>query len=130
LELAYTLEIDSIPNVLTASDNVKAAKVFAFVLINSPRANLALYPTREVSLCKLYKLFGYANVNALRCLIALTNSLKLSNCNNFSCKVCLLSNLYKQISCVQPNYVTRPFERVYVDIVGPMQTTSDSKERY
>jgi hypothetical protein len=130
LELAYTPEINSIPNILTASDDVEAAKVFAFVLINSPRANLALYPTCEVSLCKLYKLFGYANVNALRRLVALTNGLKLSNRDNFSCEVCLLSNSYKQISCVQPNRATRPFERVYVDIVGPMQTTGDGKERY
>jgi hypothetical protein len=104
--------------------------VFAFVLINSPQANLALYPTREVSLYKLYKLFSYANVNALCRLVALTNSLKLSNRDNFLCEVCLLSNLYKQISCVQPNCATRLFKRVYVDIVSPMQTTSDSKERY
>jgi hypothetical protein len=95
LELAYTLEINSIPNILTASNNVKAAKVFAFVSINLPQANLALYPTREVSLCKLYKLFSYANVNALYYLVALTNSLKLSNRDNFLCKVYLLSNLYK-----------------------------------
>jgi hypothetical protein len=100
------------------------------VLINLLRANLALYPTCEVSLCKLYKLFSYANVNALCCLIALTNSLKLSNCDNFLYKVYLLSNLYKQISYVQSNCATRLFKRVYVNIVSPMQITSDSKERY
>jgi hypothetical protein len=65
------------------------------MLINLLQANLALYPTCKVSLYKLYKLFSYANVNALCYLIALTNSLKLSNCNNFLYKVCLLSNLYK-----------------------------------
>jgi hypothetical protein len=100
------------------------------VLINSPRANLALYPTCEVSLYKLYKLFSYTNINALRYLVALTNSLKLSNCDNFLCKVCLLSNLYKQISCVQPNYATRLFKRVYINIVSPMQITSNGKEQY
>jgi hypothetical protein len=98
------------------------------MLINSLQANLALYPTCEVSLCKLYKLFSYTNVNALYCLVALTNSLKLSNCNNFLYKVCLLSNLYKQIFCVQPNCATRLFKRVYIDIVSPMQITSNSKE--
>jgi hypothetical protein len=98
------------------------------VLINSLQANLALYSTYEVSLCKLYKLFSYTNVNALYYLVALTNSLKLSNCNNFLCKVYLLSNLYKQISCIQPNYATRLFKRVYVNIISPMQITSDSKE--
>jgi hypothetical protein len=70
------------------------------VLINLLQANLALYPTYEVSLYKLYKLFSYTNINALYCLVALTNSLKLSNCNNFLYKVYLLSNLYKQISYV------------------------------
>jgi hypothetical protein len=91
----YTLEINSISNIFTISNNVKAAKVFTFVLINSLRANLALYPTCKVSFCKLYKLFSYTNVNALYCLITLTNSFKLSNCNNFLYKVYLLSNLYK-----------------------------------
>jgi hypothetical protein len=104
--------------------------VFTFVLINSLQANLALYPTCEVSLYNLYKLFSYTNVNALYYLITLTNSLKLSNCNNFLCKVCLLSNLYKQIFCVQPNYATRLFKRVYVDIVSSMQITSDGKKQY
>jgi hypothetical protein len=65
------------------------------VLINLPQANLALYPTYKVSFYKLYKLFSYTNINALYYLITLTNSLKLSNCNNFLYKVCLLSNLYK-----------------------------------
>jgi hypothetical protein len=130
LELAYTPEIDGIPNILTASDDVEAAEVFAFVSINSPRANSALHPTREVSLCELHELFGHADVNALRRLVASTDGLKLSDRDNFSCEVCLLGNSYKQISRVQPNRATRPFERVHVDIVGPMQTTGDGKERY
>jgi hypothetical protein len=98
------------------------------VLINLLRAKLALYPTYEVSLYKLYKLFSYTNVNALYYLIALTNSLKLSNCNNFLYKVCLLSNLYKKIFYIQPNYAIRLFKRVYVNIVSSMQITSNSKE--
>jgi hypothetical protein len=44
--------------------------------------------------------------------------------------VCLLSNSHKQISRVEPNQATRPFQRIYVDIVGPLQPSGDGKERY
>jgi hypothetical protein len=98
------------------------------MLINLPQANLALYPTCKVSLYKLYKIFSYTNVNALYYLITLTNSLKLSNCNNFLYKVYLLSNLYKEISYVQPNYTIRLFKRVYINIISSIQITSNSKE--
>jgi hypothetical protein len=81
-------------------------------------------------LCELHKLFGHADVKALKALINSTNSLKLSNRDKFSCEVCLLSNSNKQISRVPPNRATRPFQRIYVDIVGPLYKTGDEKERW
>jgi hypothetical protein len=75
-------------------------------------------------------MFSYANVESLKKLVATTTGLELSSHNNFSCEVCLLSNSQKQISRVPPNRATHTFQRVHVDIVGPMATSGDRKERY
>jgi hypothetical protein len=56
-----------------------------------------------VSLADLYKLFSYANVANLKKLVATTRSLELSDRDLYLYKVCLLSNLYKQISQVKLN---------------------------
>jgi hypothetical protein len=103
LELAYTPEIDSIPNILQASNELEAAQAFAFVLANSPRPNSAIRPTRKITLCDLHKTFGHANVESLKKLVATTTGLELSSRDNFSCEVCLLGNSQKQISRIPPN---------------------------
>jgi len=46
LELAYTPEIDGIPNILHVSNELEAALAFAFVSAHSPRPNSAIQPTR------------------------------------------------------------------------------------
>jgi hypothetical protein len=130
LELAYTPEIDGIPNILQAKDELEAAQAFAFVTAHSPRPSSRILPTRKVSLAHLHELFGHANIADLKKLVATTCGLELSDRDAFTCEVCLLSNSHKQISRVQPNRATRPFERVHVDIVGPLQVPGDNKERY
>jgi hypothetical protein len=108
-EIAYTPEIDGIPNILQAKDELEAAQAFAFVTANSPRPNSHILPTRKVSLADLHKLFGHANVADLKKLVATTNGLELSDRDSYTCEVCLLSNSHKQISRVEPNRATRPF---------------------
>jgi len=130
LELAYTPEIDGIPNILQASNELEAAQAFAFVLANSPRPKSAIQPTRKITLCDLHETFGHANVESLKKLVATTTGLELSSRDNFSCEVCLLGNSQKQISRVSPNRATYAFQRVHVDIVGPMANSGDRNERY
>jgi hypothetical protein len=130
LELAYTPEIDGIPNMLQASDELEAAQAFAFVSAHSPRPNSAILPTLKTSLCDLHETFGHANINSLKKLVATTQGLEISTRNNFSCEVCLLGNSQKQISRVSPNRATHPFRRIHVDIVGPMTNSGNGKERY
>jgi hypothetical protein len=129
-ELAYTPEIDGIPNMLQASDELEAAQAFAFVSAHSPRPNSAILPTLKTSLCDLHETFGHANINSLKKLVATTQGLEISTRNNFSCEVCLLGNSQKQISRVSPNRATHPFRRIHVDIVGPMTNSGNGKERY
>jgi hypothetical protein len=77
LELAYTPEIDGIPNMLQASDELEAAQAFAFVSAHSPRPNSAILPTLKTSLCDLHETFGHANINSLKKLVATTQGLDL-----------------------------------------------------
>jgi hypothetical protein len=130
LDLAYTPEIDGIPNILQAKDELEAAQTFAFVTAYSSRPNSYIQPTQKISLAHLRVLFGYANVADLKKLVATTRSFELSNRNPFTCEVCLLSNSHKHILRIQPNRTTCSFERVHVDIVGSLQVPGDNKERY
>jgi len=130
LELAYTPEIDSIPNMLQASTELEAAQAFAFVSANSRRPNSAIQPTRKITLCDLHETFSHANLESLKKLVAITTGFGLSSRDNFSCEVCLLGNSQKQISRIPPNRATHAFQRVHLDIVGPMTNSGDGKERY
>jgi hypothetical protein len=130
LELVYTPEIDGILNILQAKDKLEAAQAFVFVTAYSPCSNRRIQPTWKISLAHLQELFGHANVADLKKLVATTRGLELSDCDAFTCEVCLLSNSHKQISRVQPNRATRPFEQVHVDIIGSLQVPGDNKERY
>jgi len=129
-EIAYTPEIDGIPNFLQAQTELKATQALAFILAYSPRYNSTIILTRKVSLTKLYKTFRYTNIIALKQLIKTTTSLELQGAQNFSCEVYLLGNARKQISRCPPQRATRPFERVYIDIVGPVTPVGVDKERW
>jgi hypothetical protein len=122
--------MDGIPNILQAKDELEAAQAFAVVTAYSPCPNSRIQPTQKVSLAHLHELFGHANVADLKKLVATTCGLELSDCDAFTCEVYLLSNSHKQILHIQPNCATRPFERVHVDIVGPLQVLGNNKERY
>jgi hypothetical protein len=126
----YTPEIYGIPNILQAKDELEAAQAFAFVSAYSPCPNSCIQPTWKVSLAHLHEPFEHANVTDLKKLVATTRGLELSDRNAFTCELCFLSNSHEQISRVQPNRATRPFERVHVDIVGPLQVLGNNKERY
>jgi hypothetical protein len=130
LELVYTPEIDGIPNILQAKDRLEAAQAFAFVTAYSSYPNSCIQPIWKVSLAHLHEIFGHAYVADLKKLVATTRSLELSNCNTFTCEVCLLSNSHKQTSRVQPNCATYLFEQVHVGIVGPLQVPGNNKKCY
>jgi hypothetical protein len=122
-------EIDSISNIFQAKDKLEAAQAFAFVTASSPYSNSCIQPT-PVSLACLHELFRHANVTDLKKLVATTRSLELSKRATFTCEVCFLSNLHKQISPIQPYRATRSFEWVYINIVSSLQILGHNKERY
>lgn len=129
-EIAYAPEINGIPNLLQARNELEAARALAFVSAHSPLPNSAMIPTRKVLLAELHEMFGHANINALKQLIKTTSGLKLQGTQNFSYKVCLLGNARKQISRCPPQQATRLFKQVHIDIVGPITPVGIDKERW
>jgi hypothetical protein len=132
LELAYTPDINSVLNLLQVEDEddlLGAARAMSFVSQHSSY-NSYVPPTRKVTLKELHETFGHANVNQLRKLVATTTSLKLTNTSRFACEVCMISNSRLQVSRVIPDRATRLFQRVHVDLVGPILLPSLNGERY
>lgn len=94
LELAYTPDIDGVPNLLQVEDEddlLGAARAMSFVSQHSSY-NSYIPLTRKVTLKELHDTFGHADVNQLRKLVATTTSLKLTNTSRFACEICIISN--------------------------------------
>jgi hypothetical protein len=123
-EVAYTPEIDGVPNFLhveNEDDDLGAASALAFASQHAPHYNLShAPPSRKVTLKELHKTFGHANVAQLRKLVQSTTGLELTDTSRFSCEVCMISNSRLQVSRVIPDRATRLFQRVHVDLVGPI----------
>jgi hypothetical protein len=97
-EIAYTPTIDGIPTLLLANDELEAAEALAFAAVHNTKRSSVLTLTREVSLCDLHKIFSHANTKTLRKMVNSTTGLRLIDTKSFSCKVCMLNKLQKQIS--------------------------------
>jgi hypothetical protein len=83
-----------------------------------------------VTLRELHETFGHANVAQLRKLVQSTTGLELTDTSRFSCEVCMISNSRQQVSRVIPDRATSPFQRVHVDLVGPISPPGLNGERW
>jgi hypothetical protein len=83
-----------------------------------------------VTLQELHETFGHADVARLRKLVQNTTSLELTDTSRFSCEVCMISNSQQQISRVIPDQATYLFQRVHVDLVGPISPPGLNSERW
>jgi len=134
VEAAYTPEIDGVPNLLhveNEDDTRGAASALAFASQNAPHYNSShAPPSRKVTLQELHETFGHADVARLRKLVQSTTGLELTNTSRFSCEVCMISNSRQQVSRVIPDRATCLFQRVHVDLVGPMSPPGLNGERW
>jgi hypothetical protein len=133
-EVAYTPKIDGVPNFLhveNEDDDLSAASALAFASQHAPHYNSShAPPSRKVTLKELHETFGHADVAQLRKLVQSTTSLELTNTSRFSCEVCMISNSRLQVSRVIPHRPTRPFQRVHVDLEGPILPPGLNGERW
>jgi hypothetical protein len=134
-EVAYMPEIDWIPTLLLADDELMEAQSLAFAAVTQPVTsklrNSRLTPTREVSLQEFHHMFGHADIAALRHMVDTTTGLRLKDVTAFSCETCLIGNFHKQYSRRKPTSpATRFLQRVHVDIVGPITPTAEDGAKY
>ncbi|KAH6139755.1 hypothetical protein HBI37_225470 [Parastagonospora nodorum] len=128
LELAYTPDIDGVPNLLQVEDEndlLSAVRAMSFVLQHGSHSS-HVPPTRK----ELHETFGHTDVNQLRKLAATTTCIEPANTSRFACEVCMISNSRLQISRVVPDRATRLFQRVHVDLAGPISPPGLNGERY
>ncbi|KAH4251353.1 hypothetical protein HBI38_220160 [Parastagonospora nodorum] len=128
LELAYTPDIDGVPNLLQVEDEndlLSAVRAMSFVLQHGSHSSHVL-PTRK----ELHETFGHTDVNQLRKLAATTTCIEPTNTSRFACEVCMISNSRLQISRVVPDRATRLFQRVHVDLAGLISPPGLNGERY
>jgi hypothetical protein len=134
-EVAYTPEIDWIPTLLMANDELIEALSLAFAAVTQPVTsklrNSGLTTTREVTLQELHHMFGHADVATLHHMVDTTTGLRLKDVNAFSCEICLIGNSRKQYSRRKPTSpATRFLQRVHVDIVGPITSIVEDQAKY
>jgi transposase InsO family protein len=127
-EIAFTPEIDGIPNFLEAEDQISAARVLAFA--SAFATNRPLVPQREVTLQELHQIYGHAGIDDLKKLVKATDGIKLTDVNKFDCTTCQLGKSTKQISRKPPQRATKPFQMIHMDVVGPIQPEGIDGERY
>jgi hypothetical protein len=132
LELAYTPKIDGVPNILQVAnedDKLGAARALAFASQHGSH-NSHTPPFRKVTLKELHETFGHADVKQLRKLVDTTTDLQLTDVSRFSCEVCMISNSRLQVLRVVPEHATHLFQRVHVDLVGPISPPGLNGERW
>ncbi|KNZ54453.1 hypothetical protein VP01_2942g1 [Puccinia sorghi] len=80
------------------------------------------------SLQELHERFGHASVQR----IAHLSKTKFSNSelSSFECKSCVLSKITKQAFKFESELAKKPFERLHLDIVGPIKPESSLKHNY
>ncbi|KNZ49290.1 hypothetical protein VP01_5106g1, partial [Puccinia sorghi] len=92
---------------------------------NSVMANLS---ESCESLQELHEKFGHASVQR----IANLSSSKFASTElaNFECKACVLAKITKQSFKSKSELAKKPFERLHLDIVGPIKPESSLKHNY
>jgi hypothetical protein len=130
IEVAFAPEIDGIPTLIQATDEVQVAEAFAFAAVNTAKPSSTLAPSRKVSLQELHQMFGHADVAVLKQLVNNTTGLQLTHTDSFSCEVCHLNKAQKNISRRSPNRSPHFLHRVHVDIVGPVKPRGLNGEQY
>ena len=120
-----------LPHVEDEDDVIGAASALAFASQNAPHHNSSYAsPSRKVTLTELHETFGHADVARLRKLVQSTTGLELTDTSRFACEVCMISNSRQQISRAIPNRATYIFQRVDVDLVGPISPPGLNGERW
>ncbi|KNZ59062.1 hypothetical protein VP01_1807g4 [Puccinia sorghi] len=88
-------------------------------------ANVA---TAEDTLQEMHEKYGHASVQRIEPL--LDDSISRNERDSFQCKSCVLAKITKQSFKSESKIVDKPFERLHLDLIGPIKPESSLKHRF
>jgi hypothetical protein len=128
-ELAYLLEINSIPNFLLVTNSSQALAAFSYASLHCYRSTSddpsSLRPASD-----WHHIMGHAGIEAIKDTAKVVHSMKLTTSTVTNCELCGLSKLKRNISCILQTLLITALSKVYVDIVSPIATPSIDREKY
>ncbi|KNZ54529.1 hypothetical protein VP01_2923g1 [Puccinia sorghi] len=91
-----------------------------------PLANVSSSMT--TSLQEMHEKHGHASLQRLQPLLG--DSFSKAEINSFECKSCVLSKITKQPFKISSKLATKPFERIHLDLIGPIKPESSLKHQF
>ncbi|KNZ56673.1 hypothetical protein VP01_2349g4 [Puccinia sorghi] len=94
---------------------------------NSKNVSANLMNVNE-SLTELHEKFGHASIQRIEPI--LDNPISKDEKANFECKACILAKLTKKPFKEVSTLAKKPFERIHLDLIGPITPESSMKHRF
>ncbi|KNZ44121.1 hypothetical protein VP01_94g8 [Puccinia sorghi] len=88
-------------------------------------ANVA---NHKESLMEIHEKLGHPAITRIKPLIG--SSFTKSELDTFECKSCALSKITKQPFNLESQRASKPFERIHLDLIGPIKPESSLKHRF
>jgi hypothetical protein len=128
-ELAYLLEINSIPNFLVVTNSLQAPAALSYASLYCYRST-SDKPLSSQPASDWHYIIGHARIEAIKDTAKVVHSIKLTTSTVTNCELCGLSKLKQNISCVLQTLLITALSKVYADIVSPIATPSIDREKY
>ncbi|KNZ60492.1 hypothetical protein VP01_1546g3 [Puccinia sorghi] len=88
----------------------------------------ALVTEGQETLRELHEKYGHASISRINHL--LNPSISQAERDNFECKACIMAKITKQPFKSESHLAEKPFERIHLDLIGPIRPESSLKHRF
>ncbi|KNZ58102.1 hypothetical protein VP01_199g9 [Puccinia sorghi] len=95
------------------------------LLESQPSVNLT---TSEETLQEMHEKYGHASIQCIEPF--LDSSITSKEKDSFQCKSCVLAKITKQSFKTKSKIVDKPFERLHLDLIGPIKPESSLKHQF
>ncbi|KNZ44822.1 hypothetical protein VP01_878g3 [Puccinia sorghi] len=85
----------------------------------------ALISSGKDTLREIHEKYGHASISRINHLLG--ESFSQAEKDNFECKSCILAKITKQPFKIDSQLVKKPFERIHLDLIGPIKPESSLK---
>ena len=90
--------------------------------------NSAIVTSPKESLQEIHEKFGHASISRISHL--LDSSISQSERDSFECKPCIMAKITKQPFKIKSKTVNKPFDRIHLDLIGPIKPKSSLKHQF